>query len=205
MTAYDPELIDRLVREAREDDVTIPRCWEVEHDRNDQPNIYAVDLHAGDRYWVAILPHQCVKSIEDEQNATAVALVRVRDNLAAMADQLEAAHSELRRIATVRDRALEGCTPPPSAVSLSEFVEWLDNFERHASERSKLRDQLEAARREIERLNADSKVAWEQADILADGLEQACSALVADRGADTLRAKLRKLYRDAYRAAKGKT
>lgn len=66
-------------------------------------------------------------------------------------------------------------------------------------------DQLEAARREVERLRADSKVAWEQASILADGLEQACSALVADRGADSLRAKLRKLYRDAYRAAKGKT
>lgn len=67
-----------------------------------------------------------------------------------------------------------------------------------------LADQLAAARAEIERLTTDSKTAWEQADILADGLEQACAALVADRGADALRSKLRRLYRDAYRAARDK-
>lgn len=67
------------------------RPCRIELDRNDQHNIHAGDL------WVALLPHQCVTSIEREQerNASAVAALAnhadaLLDLVAAVAQRLEA-------------------------------------------------------------------------------------------------------------------
>jgi hypothetical protein len=39
----------------------------LEQDRNDQWNVYAEVPGGSDREWLAILPHQCVVSIEEER------------------------------------------------------------------------------------------------------------------------------------------
>ena len=44
--------------------------YAIEHDRNAQANIYTADGQ-----WIAILPHQCVRSIELEQNDNAIGIV----------------------------------------------------------------------------------------------------------------------------------
>lgn len=95
---YDEKLIDALIAEAREDDARMPVApWTIEHDRNDQPNIYA--RTEGDRdQWVAILPHQCLRSIEEEQNINASAICRTRGNLPRYADALESAKDEILRL-----------------------------------------------------------------------------------------------------------
>ncbi len=62
-----------------------PGPWETDLDRNEQQNVYA----AGDwRHWIAVLPHQCVKSIEEEQerNAAFIAAVHPGSILALVAD-----------------------------------------------------------------------------------------------------------------------
>lgn len=49
--------------------------WIVDSDRNDQANIFAENLPDGcPTDWIAILPHQCVKSIEANQASNAIGI-----------------------------------------------------------------------------------------------------------------------------------
>lgn len=151
--------------------------------------------------------------------------------LAAMADQLEAQQAEIERlkrdVVTVcnnfRQEQHEHAEASLSRRDLTAERDKLQaDVERLERDNRTTRASLEAANEhlrglldgaqaslasaqaELEAARREAKAAWEQADILADGLEQACAALVADRGADALRMKLRKFYRDAYRAARDK-
>lgn len=45
--------------------------WEVDYDRNDQANIYARGQPTD---WIALLPHQCIRSIEEEQKLNAAGI-----------------------------------------------------------------------------------------------------------------------------------
>lgn len=68
-----------------------------------------------------------------------------RDALRLKNEKLQA---EIDRIAAVRDRAMSGCASP--TMSPAEFVEWLDDFERHASERSELRRTVDTLQAQLE-------------------------------------------------------
>lgn len=91
-TAYDPDLIDRLVREAREDDATIR--WADQHFRESAP--WPECGHDE-----ATCP--CFDNNDRVRSALAKATLRVRDNIAAMADQLEAARREVERWKTLAE------------------------------------------------------------------------------------------------------
>lgn len=66
--------------------------WRIDHDRNDQPNIYAADE------WIAILPHQCVTSIEEQRNRDAAFIAASRSLVPALI-------AEVTRLRTLLVRA----------------------------------------------------------------------------------------------------
>ncbi len=69
-----------------------PGPWVVEHDRNDQPNIYPADDH--DR-WIALLPHQCVTAIERMANADAAFIANSPTDIADLLAEVERLRSAL--------------------------------------------------------------------------------------------------------------
>lgn len=69
MTPADIDALERLLGEATAGE------WFVDHDRNLQPNVYA-----GDRdHWVALLPHQCLASLEVQANTNARAIAALHN------------------------------------------------------------------------------------------------------------------------------
>lgn len=59
--------------------------WYAALDRNGQQNIYDGDAD----HWVALLPHQCVASIEREQESRAALIVAAVNALPTLLDELE--------------------------------------------------------------------------------------------------------------------
>ena len=59
-----------------------PGPWAIEPDDNEQLNIYAEER----AFWVALLPHQCVRSIEEQQKINARLIAAAPDLLAALRD-----------------------------------------------------------------------------------------------------------------------
>lgn len=86
---YDPDLIDRLVMEAREDDARM----------TDAPWIGGADAVFIDN---APILESCT---EMDHEANCLGIARTRNNLAAMADQLEAARREIERLVEVHAHA----------------------------------------------------------------------------------------------------
>lgn len=85
MTAYDPNVIDRLVREAREDDARMTRgTWSATPMSSSDD--HAVIIEAPPRS--SACDHYIAEEVSE---GDAEAIARTRNNLAAMADQLEAA------------------------------------------------------------------------------------------------------------------
>lgn len=59
-------------------DAATPGPWEIEHDRNEQSNLYA----QGRDYWLALFPHQCVGAIQKEQERNARFIAAAHDMVA---------------------------------------------------------------------------------------------------------------------------
>ena len=122
-----------------DDRVATKGPWEVIADDNAQQNIYAD--HGFD--WIAMLPHQCVSSIEDMRvvDAAFIAAARTREPLlAAGVLDLTRQLAEARRIG---DAALD-----------HELRLHNEQLRKFSEERLDLTRQLAEARAEIERLNA---------------------------------------------------
>lgn len=64
--------------------------WTIEPDRNDQQNIYSNDE------WIALLPHQCVSSIEQQRVKDAAFIAASRSLVPALLDENEALRTALR-------------------------------------------------------------------------------------------------------------
>jgi hypothetical protein len=71
--------------------------WVVSHDRNAQPNLYSRDAD-GFEHWLAILPHQCLVSLEVLANANAASIVAMHNAWPAISARLRAAEAELERL-----------------------------------------------------------------------------------------------------------
>jgi hypothetical protein len=117
--------------------------WFVDLDRNDQPNILA----GNHGHWVALLPHQCVQSLEVLANARASYIVATHNALPGLIAELRA----LREVMAVLDRdgghAQEASTPEQTkarairdahaagyAEAVADVVAWLE--ERYGRMRS---------------------------------------------------------------------
>jgi hypothetical protein len=61
--------------------------WQVEYDKNDQANIYG----ASNDDWIALLPHQCVTSIEKKMQNRAALIVAMQNALPNLLDVVEKA------------------------------------------------------------------------------------------------------------------
>jgi hypothetical protein len=83
----DAEALERLVGEIKSlsERIAWPGEAYIEYDRNDQINLYVGD---GD-HWLALVPHQCVKAIEQEQEGNAALLVTLWNNRDALCDAVE--------------------------------------------------------------------------------------------------------------------
>lgn len=71
-----------------------PGPWELRSDRNEQKNVYS-----GDK-WIAVLPHQCVASIEEQRGQDAAFVAAARTAVPELLDEnerLRAALDYLRR------------------------------------------------------------------------------------------------------------
>jgi hypothetical protein len=68
--------------------------WTIEYDRNDQANIYA-----GPDCWLALLPHQCVAPIEQEQKRNAAFVAAARTDVPALVAEVRRLRDALEEIA----------------------------------------------------------------------------------------------------------
>lgn len=73
--------------------------WFVDLDRNDQPNILA----GNHDHWVALLPHQCVTSLEVLANARAEYIAATHNALPALIAEVR----ELRSVAQAAEAAVD--------------------------------------------------------------------------------------------------
>lgn len=90
--------------------------WAATHDRNAQPNLYARDPD-GFEHWIAILPHQCLASLEALANANTAAIVALHNAWPEVSARLRAAEVALARISEIRN-SIVGC----GTVNWSEHV-----------------------------------------------------------------------------------
>lgn len=73
--------------------------WFVDLDRNDQPNILA----GNHDHWVALLPHQCVRSLEVLANVRASYIAAMHNAMPSIIAELKA----LRKVAEVAQAAVD--------------------------------------------------------------------------------------------------
>lgn len=71
--------------------------WMVELDRNDQPNLHGTNRDV----WIALFPHQCVRSIEIEANADAAFVADARMRVPALAADVLTLIAEVERLANL--------------------------------------------------------------------------------------------------------
>lgn len=83
---------EQLAEWRRLADAAWPGPWELELDRNDQQNVYAAD-----RTWIALLPHQCVRSIEEERERDAEFIAAARAAVPALIAEVERLRGEQNR------------------------------------------------------------------------------------------------------------
>lgn len=161
MSEYDPAEIERLVREAREDD---ERMTEVPWEAQIFERCTGEPLH---RWRIFLRGAQNPRTNSrdcDWTEADASGIARTRNNLTAMADQLEAAQREVERLTTERDNA-----------------RWADKTRRKvcealSAERDRLRAEVERLNGQVGHLAADGdyldaerdRLRAELADILAE-------------------------------------
>jgi len=79
--------------------------WVVSHDRNAQPNLYSRDAD-GFEHWLAILPHQCLVSLEVLANANAASIVAMHNAWPAISARIRAADVDAANLRVMLDRAL---------------------------------------------------------------------------------------------------
>ena len=91
---YKPAEVERLISESREDDARLPAVpWRI--DPPESAQVAAGETVVAD-CWVSHPSDAIDPSINERSNASAIA--RIRNNLRAMADQLEAARAEVGRL-----------------------------------------------------------------------------------------------------------
>jgi hypothetical protein len=104
-----------------------PGKWQVEHDKNDQANIYGPDDH-----WVALLPHQCVVALEQQMNRDAAYVAAANParvlSLIGEVRELRADNEMWRRVATSAWNLLD--TVEPNDPATAELWEALQGFRR---------------------------------------------------------------------------
>lgn len=153
MTAtYNPAEVERLVREAREDDARMTSMGQ-------------------DGDWIADRDAVVVKRrprAEIHCNPTnALAIARTRNNLRAMADQLEAAREMADRV-------------PDLQAAIGYEIEKRDRFERERNTARTEADQLRARVAELERSEERLRGAVKGAGAAMEALERACLRVCKD-------------------------
>lgn len=140
MTAYDPAEVERLIAEAREDDqrmVPAPWTWFDDVVLWNEEADHCVLSHGGP-LWPVSEEHK-------------VGIARTRNNLTSMADQLEAAKVVIENL-TGMERAARAIRLAESQGVLRQEQE----LEVAQAEIRKLRDERDAARAEIVRLQSEA-------------------------------------------------
>lgn len=183
MTTYDPALIERLVAEAREDDAKMVRApwtwtdgvllWNEDAD-------HCVLNHAG-----------VLWDVSDEYK---VGIVRIRNNLSALANQLEAALCEVKRVRRVGDLAFDAARVQHVAEvdALRESVHVLTattradqlRVELACEERDKLEKERDELRAEVEKMRpvVDAAEYYVDAGGAAEVSDAACDLQAAVSG-----------------------
>lgn len=80
--------------------------WTAAPDRNAQPNLYARDTD-GFEHWIAILPHQCLASLEALANANAASIAALHNAWPEVSARLRAAEAEVKRLQGALRGAIE--------------------------------------------------------------------------------------------------
>lgn len=167
MTAYNPTEVERLIAEAREDDRRMEfGHWE--YSPMCKPN-----EHTPDEYMVIVAAEPRTASADtfvawELSEVDAQAIARTRNNLRPMADQLEALKREHGHWESQTDK-------------------WRGEYAREYAEAKRLREELEAACSEIERMRPVVEAAEEWTDRFTgmdagDRLERAVEAYQAAKG-----------------------
>lgn len=165
-TIYDPEEVERLIAEAREDDA---RLGEWSHDRKSvRISLRGIEAEANierDYLWLA-----------DYRDADAIA--RTRNNLRPMADQLEAAHKRITDLQRDLDNS--------SKIARDEVARLNQILAQNNKDWIGIRSELEAARADIARLRSELDTAT-AARVLAEARSNVLDASHAARDATKLR------------------
>jgi hypothetical protein len=83
---------------------------EIRIDQQSQVNLYGDDAGFPGAFWVALLPHQCVIAIEEQQNRNAAFFVSARPDLLRALDEIDKLRAELAAARAALGEASEQAT-----------------------------------------------------------------------------------------------